>query len=155
MAEQTLKIQTRLGEQEIDADKVLYFPRGIMGFEKHHEFALLRIKEDSPFLMLQSLDSPELGLLVADPYSFTDAYNVHVPDAEQRLLCAKDVHDLTVLVTVSIPHGQPEKTSLNLVGPILLNHEKRLGLQVPQTESDLPPQVYLYEQKESTTDANS
>lgn len=142
-------MQTRLGLQRIDADKVLYFPRGLMGFEHHHEFTLLRMRDDSPFLVLQSMDDPTLGLLVADPYSFTTAYKVKVGDAEQRLLCAADVQDLSVLVTVSIPHGQPQKTSLNLVGPILINHEKRVGLQVPQTDNDFPPQVLLYEQTEA------
>ena len=144
-----IEVQTRLGLQRIKKEKILYFPRGLMGFEEHHEFTLLRMRDDSPFLVLQSLDDPTLGLLVADPYSFTAAYKVKLGDAEQRLLRATDVKELAVLVTVSIPHGRPEKTSLNLVGPILINHEKRVGLQVPQTDNDFPAQVFLYEQQEA------
>lgn len=142
-----VEVQTRLGLQRIDTDKVLYFPRGLMGFESCHEFTLLRMREDSPFLVLQSMDDPTLGLLVADPYSFTSNYKIRVGDAEQRLLRATDIKQLAVLVTVSIPHGKPEKTSLNLVGPILINHEKRMGLQVPQTDNDFPHQMFLYEQQ--------
>ncbi len=79
-------IQTRLGRQRVALDKVLYFPRGLMGFEDRHEFTLLQLREGAPFLILQSMDDPRLGLLVGDPYSFLDDYPIRVGDAEQKLL---------------------------------------------------------------------
>lgn len=143
-------IQTRLGQQRISLDKVLYFPRGIMGFETRHEFTLLKIRDGSPFLVLQSLDDPGLGLLVADPYSFMSDYEIKVSDAEQRLLRLKSIRQVAVLVTVSIPLGKPELTALNLTGPILVNHEARIGLQVPQTDGNMPSQVYLHLREDGT-----
>lgn len=128
--------------------KIIYFPRGIMGFESQHEFTLLKLRDDAPFLVLQSLDDPRLGLLVADPYSFLQDYQIKVGDAEQKLLRLKNIRQVAVLVTVSIPPGQPDKTALNLSGPILINHEAKLGLQVPQVEGNYPAQVYVHPQKE-------
>ncbi len=139
-------IQTRLGRQKVALDKVLYFPRGIMGFEDKHEFTLLQLREGAPFLILQSMDDPRLGLLVGDPYSFIEDYPIRVGDAEQKLLRLRTIRQVAVLVTVSIPPGRPEKTALNLTGPILINHEARLGLQVPQTDGRFPSQYYLHEQ---------
>lgn len=139
-------IQTRLGRQRVALDKVLYFPRGLMGFEDRHEFTLLQLREGAPFLILQSMDDPRLGLLVGDPYSFLDDYPIRVGDAEQKLLRLRTIRQVAVLVTVSIPPGRPEKTALNLTGPILINHEARLGLQVPQTDGRFPTQFYLHEQ---------
>ncbi|MEG6506292.1 flagellar assembly protein FliW [Nitratidesulfovibrio sp. 1201_IL3209] len=139
-------IQTRLGRQKVALDKVLYFPRGLMGFEDRHEFTLLQLREGAPFLILQSMDDPRLGLLVGDPYSFLDDYPIRVGDAEQKLLRLRTIRQVAVLVTVSIPPGRPEKTALNLTGPILINHEARLGLQVPQTDGRFPTQYYLHEQ---------
>lgn len=125
-------------------DKVIYFPRGIMGFEDKHEFTLLQLKDGSPFLVLQSMDDPRLGLLVADPYSFLEDYPIKVGEAEQKLLRLQNIRQVAVLVTVSIPNGEPEKTALNLSGPILVNHQAKLGLQVPQVDSKFPSQVYLH-----------
>jgi len=131
-------MMTRLGMQTIDPGKVIRFPRGLIGFEDRQEFTLLRITPGSPFLVLQSTDDPGLGLLVADPYPFIPDFRVHVGNAEQGVLEAATREDVAVLVTVSIPHGKPEETTLNLTGPILINHGKRLGLQVPQADNKLP-----------------
>ncbi len=145
MARQNEKvIQTRLGKQVVSLDKVIYFPRGIMGFEDMHEFTLLQLKDGSPFLVLQSMDDPRLGLLVADPYSFLEDYPIRVSEAEQKLLRLQNIRQVAVLVTVSIPQGEPEKTALNLTGPILVNHQAKLGLQVPQVDGKFPSQVYLH-----------
>lgn len=141
--QQEIEINTRLGRRRISMDKVVYFPRGLAGFEDEHEFTLLQIRPDAPLLVLQSMQNPALGLLVADPYTFLPNYSVTVGDAEQKLLRLKNVRQVAVLVTVSIPPGQPELAALNLTGPVLINHQKRIGLQVPQTESGSPAKFYL------------
>lgn len=139
-----IEVQTRLGARRIDTDKVISFPRGLMGFENRHKFTLLQLNPGSPFLVLQSLEDQALGLLVADPYTFVPDYRLRVGNAEQRLLHIQHVGQVAVLVTVSIPPGKPEKTTINLTGPILINHERRLGLQVPQADSEFPAQIYVY-----------
>lgn len=140
---QEIEINTRLGRRSVDLGKVIYFPRGLAGFEGIHEFTLLQIQPNAPMLILQSMEHPALGLLVADPYSFMADYRIKVSDAEQKLLRLKNVRQVSVLVTVSIPNGKPEETMLNLTGPILINHQLRIGLQVPQTETELPIQLRL------------
>ena len=139
-------IDTRLGRQVIALDKIIHFPRGLMGYEDQHEFTLLQIKPGASFLMLQSMTDPRLGLLVADPYCFMDDYQIRINEAEQTILNIVSREQVAVLVTVSIPAGRPEKTALNLSGPILINHEARLGLQVPQMEGLYPHQLFIHEQ---------
>ena len=141
-------IETRLGRQVIARDKIIHFPRGLMGFENQHEFTLLQIKPEAAFLMLQSMSDPRLGLLVADPYCFMDDYQIRINEAEQKILHIATREQVAVLVTVSIPQGKPEKTALNLSGPILINHEARLGLQVPQMEGLYPTQLFIHKQGE-------
>ena len=136
-------IHTRLGKQVISLDKVISFPRGIIGFENDREFTLLQMRDEFPFLMLQSLTTPDLGLLVTDPYSFYPDYQIEIGDAEQRILQVNDRNQLTVLVTVHIPPKHPEKTAMNLSGPILINHELKMGLQVPQVDGKLPAQMLI------------
>ena len=119
-------------------ERVLTFPRGLIGFMGHREFTLIQLREESPFLVLQSLDDPKLGLLVADPYSFMTDYEVVIGEADRRLLDIETREQALVLVTVTIPQGMPERTTLNLSGPIIINNVARIGLQIPQTDSRYP-----------------
>lgn len=143
--QESTTIESRLGPREIRLDKIIRFPRGIIGFEQLRDFTLLQIAEGTALLVLQSLEEPSLGLLVADPYSFVPEYSLRISDAEQLLLKARSAEDLAVLVTASIPPGKPEETALNLLGPILVNHRERLGLQVPQTENTGPAKFFIKE----------
>ncbi len=138
-------IDTRLGAQEVEVDKVISFPKGLIGLPGTYEFTLLQIREGSPFLLLQSMQDPGLGLLVADPFSFIDNYTIHISDAEQKLLKAESASDLAVLVTASIPPGKPEEASLSLSGPILINYKDKKGLQIAQADESLPDKFFLHQ----------
>ncbi|HKI81535.1 MAG TPA: flagellar assembly protein FliW [Pseudodesulfovibrio sp.] len=130
---------TRLGEREIRSDAILYFPRGLVGLEDKREFTLLPVREgDSPFLLLQCITDRGLGLLVADPYSFIDDYDVKIENPDRKALKVENIRQLAILVTVTIPQDKPEDTTLNLQGPIVINTETRIGLQIPQTEAGYP-----------------
>ena len=139
-----IEIDTRLGRRCIDADKVIHFPCGLAGFENERDFILLQIRPDAPLLILQSVTTPVVGLLVADPYSFFDkSYAPQVSEAEKQLLSIENLDQAALLVTVSIPAGAPEKAVLNLTGPIVINFEGRVGLQIPQC-ADGPQQVNMH-----------
>ncbi|CAK7049260.1 MAG: Flagellar assembly factor FliW [Desulfovibrio sp.] len=140
---QIKEIDTRLGRQEVDLSKVIHFPRGIIGYEDRKEFTLLQIRPDAPFLVLQCMEDPSLGLLVADPYGFMPEYTIKVGDAEQKLLKIMKREELAVLVTVAIPPGRPEQTVLSLTGPILINHAEKIGIQAPQTDLKGPTKLLL------------
>lgn len=140
-----IEIDTRLGRRVVDADRAITFPRGLAGFEGEHDFVLLQIRPEAPLLLLQSLKSPQLGLLVADPYLFLDDFKLSVGEAELALLQLKSIRgkDAAVLLTVAIPQGEPEKATLNLTGPIIINYTARIGLQVPQNITDGVSSVML------------
>lgn len=146
-SEKEIEIETRLGPRKIDPDKIVHFPRGLAGFEGEHDFVILQLRPDAPLLILQSITKPEVGLLVADPYSFLKSYPVMVGEAEQKLLKVNKTEDASILVTVTIPAGQPENAMLNLTGPIVINHNEKIGLQIPQG-FDGPSQVSLHQPEE-------
>ena len=131
-------IQSRIGKLSVPPERILHFPRGIIGFENEREFTLVKVKEDSPFLILQSMNDPRLGLMVVDPYSFIQDYDVVVGEAERKILRIENIRQVLVLVTVTIPPGKPENTTLNLTGPVVINMQVRIGLQVPQTDAKYP-----------------
>lgn len=131
----TRVIKTRIGEREINEDAILYFPHGLIGLEDKREYTLLHVgKEGSPFLLLQCTSDPGLGLLVADPYPFVKDYDVKLERAEKKILQIENIRQLAVLVTVTIPQDLPEEMTFNLSGPIIINTEARIGMQVPQVK---------------------
>lgn len=138
-----IEIDTRLGRRSIDTSKIVHFPRGLAGFEDEQDFVLLPLRPDAPLLILQSMKSPQLGLLVADPYCFLENYPLAVGEAELAVLQLSRLEDAAVLVTVTIPPGKPEDATLNLVGPVLINYQARIGLQVPQI-IDGPARVSMH-----------
>ncbi|WP_027185730.1 flagellar assembly protein FliW [Desulfovibrio inopinatus] len=136
--EKERRIQSRVGELSVPEDRIITFPRGLIGFSAYREFTLVNFQEDSPFMILQSMDDARLGILVADPYAFMTQYEIVVGDMERRLLKLDDMEKMAVLVTVTIPKGKPEETTLNLSGPIVINFEPRIGMQIPQTDPRFP-----------------
>lgn len=58
-----IEIDTRLGRRSIDSSRIIYFPKGLVGFETEQRFVLLQIRADAPLLVLQSVTTPQLGYL--------------------------------------------------------------------------------------------
>lgn len=153
-------VNTRLGRVVVTPERTVRFPRGLIGFERMRQFALLEVDEKSPFMLLQSLEEPGLGFLLTNPYPFVNDYKVKIGNAEQGILQAKSLRDLCILVTVTIPSGRPEHTTLNLTGPVVINTTQRIGLQIPQVEQDYPSHFELkeylpiYDQKSPSSSSN-
>ncbi|MHB8637524.1 MAG: flagellar assembly protein FliW [Fimbriimonadaceae bacterium] len=112
-----------------DADVVL-FNDGPVGFPEHRRFLLLCHKPDSPFRWLQSLDEPQLAFLITDPASWVPTYAPTISDADVERLGLIASAPRLVYVTVTIPPGKPEEMTVNLAGPILIDLERRLAIQL-------------------------
>lgn len=127
----------------VEEERLILFPKGLVGFEQQREFALVQVKEGSAFFLLQCTTDPGLGLMVADPYVFVPDYRIRIGTGEQKLLRLKNIREAVVLVTVTIPPGRPEDAVINLVGPLVINVRARLGMQVPQNQLRHPPSIRL------------
>ena len=143
MDKQRQTINSRIGPMVISGDKTIRFPRGIIGFESLREFALVEFKPGTPFHFLQSLEMPSMGMMLADPFSFLPEYEIRLAAAEERILRVRSIRDLVILVSVTVPKGDPQGSTLNLTGPICVNVQERLGLQSPQVELGFPSRVLL------------
>jgi flagellar assembly factor FliW len=61
---------TRFGVLDIADDRVLEFPKGLLGFSQHTRFCLLEPGQDACFFWLQCVDEPSLAFVVTDPSLF-------------------------------------------------------------------------------------
>lgn len=123
-----MKITTaRFGELEIDGDKVIGMPDGMVGFGEHR-FLLLN-PEKGPFCWLQSVDNPDLAFVVVDPTQFVPDYRVKLTQDEYDRL-QLGAGDEIVLLSVVTMARDPRQITMNLQGPIVLNPSRMIAKQV-------------------------
>jgi flagellar assembly factor FliW len=120
----------KMGSIQIPEDQLITFSQGLLGLNEFHQFVLLAPPETSPFLILQGVDQPELALAVVEPASLVPNFRVNRLNPNLGELKAQNPEDLQVFVPLTIPNGQPEAATANLVSPILINPRRRLGKQV-------------------------
>lgn len=139
-----LRINTRhFGEISIDECEILTFSEGLPGFEDVRQFALLGgDKGQAPFFWLQSIDRPDLALVVVDPFIIYPEYTVDVDDSDIEVLKIRDVEKILTLCIVVIPEEIREMRA-NLKAPILINLENNTGKQVLQHSDTLPIRYFL------------
>lgn len=127
-----MQILTKVfGEITIDDDKIIHFPKGIIGFPELTEFTLVHDEEKGTESIhwLQSLQEPAFAMPVMDPLIVCPDYN---PEADDELLKAIGEivpEELLVLVTVTVPKDLTQM-SVNLKGPIVINAVEKKAIQI-------------------------
>ncbi|MDP2830367.1 MAG: flagellar assembly protein FliW [Sulfuricellaceae bacterium] len=137
-----MKIESPLfGEVNTNPETVITFPKGLMGFENCtryqflHEAAAGEKTGGAMVHYLQSLDDPAVCFSVVDPVSFGLNYEFTLTDDEESVLQsggADNPGGLAVLLMVYKPRADEATApgvSANINGPLVINAEKRLGLQ--------------------------
>ncbi|TCL54013.1 flagellar assembly factor FliW [Kineothrix alysoides] len=125
-------IQTKaFGEITIDEEKVITFPKGIVGFSELTKFTMIHDKETGAGSIhwLQSLQEPAFAMPVMDPLVVKPDYNPEVEEEWIKPLGELDLEELLVLVTVTVPQDLTQMT-VNLKGPIVINTGERKACQV-------------------------
>ncbi len=124
-----LELQTtRFGIIKIKEEEIFEFVQGLIGFEQDRGFILFRQGDKLPLFWLQSVETPELALVVTDPWNFVEDYEFTLNKHEKELLELEDESSLLTLVTVNLRAS--DDITINLKGPILLNRRKKKGLQI-------------------------
>ncbi len=128
----TMKVQTtRFGQIEVDESRILKFPKGLLGFPDHSDYALLQTNEEGNFFWLQSVDQPGVAFVVCDPLLFVPDYQIQVRPEDCEILDLKSMSDAQVLIVVN----KVERTLTgNLQGPLVINALNRLGRQLVLSE---------------------
>ncbi|MBN2298165.1 MAG: flagellar assembly protein FliW [Deltaproteobacteria bacterium] len=124
----------RFGKIQVQENKVLSFPKGILGFSTSRKFILFPHTEGSPFFWLQSIEDGTLAFVVMNPQLVKHDYTVNIEEHVLKELNAKKLSELEVMCIVTIPHNQPQQMTINLLGPIVINAKQRCALQIICTE---------------------
>lgn len=119
---------TRFGEIDIETERVIELPDGLIGLPEERRFCLLESGLDSPFRWLQSIDRGDLAFLVINPYDFFSDYEIYVADEVAEELKLNQPEEAGVLALVSIQEGK--SLTANLIGPVVVNTRTGAGRQL-------------------------
>ena len=125
-----MKVQTtRFGLIDVQEEDVITIVDGLLGFSENTRFALITDEIGEPFKWMQSLEQPGLAFVVIDPSIILSTYHFSVRKDQIRDLETEDVEDLQVYVIVTMA-GNILDVTVNLQGPIVVNRQNRVGLQL-------------------------
>ena len=127
---------TRFGVIQIAEDRVITFPKGLLGFPQAQKYCLLEPGDDACFFWLQSLDEPGLAFVVTDPALFVPDFSVPIRPEQMGELGLTKLEDAQVFVIVNKVDTQ---LTGNLQGPLVINTISREGEQMVLAEKRWTP----------------
>jgi len=126
-----MKINTRqFGEIEIDEEKIIKMPSGVPGFKDKKCYVILQKKETVPFFLFQSVDDSNLSFVVLEPTRVLPEYIIDKDDISHVPGWDLDEDEISCFVIVTIPQGNPEKMTANFLAPLVVNNNRKEGLQL-------------------------
>lgn len=125
-----MKIDTKfLGQVEVEKEQFITFEEGIPGFPDEKQFVLIPFGENTPFIILQSTNTPQTGFVLAFPYLFKADYAFDLSDEDVEALSIEKQEDIITYAIVTLKDTLPNST-INLLAPIVINTQKRQGKQI-------------------------
>ncbi|NUL81590.1 MAG: flagellar assembly protein FliW [Armatimonadetes bacterium] len=127
---------TRFGTIEIDENEIYTFRDGLYGLRFLKKFVIVQTAENSPFRWLQSVEEPGFALLLTDPWEYVSDYEAILSDIDVKALGLTEETPRWVYVTVTIPPGQPQAMTANLLAPLIFNCDTRQARQIAMEDSN-------------------
>lgn len=125
-----MKIQTKYhGNITIAKEDIWQFATGLPGFLDEHQFVVLPLPDNEFFFILQSVQTPTLGFVITNPFSFFRDYNVKLDDITIEQLDIHNEADVQVqtILTVQDPFSN---STANLQAPLILNVRNKQAKQI-------------------------
>ena len=118
-------------EEKVDPkpERRLTIPGGPLGLEGLENWVMHRAPGGGLFSWMQSIDAPDVALIVASARSILPDYHAEVNDVDLEDLEIAEGDELGCLVVLREPTDYSRMTA-NLLGPIIVNTRNRRGVQV-------------------------
>ena len=119
----------RFGECTYAESEVIRFPWGLPGFAALRRFLVLSVDGEQSYIWLQSIDDLGVALPLCDPWSLFEDYEAPLPLYAKQSLEIVTAESFCVLCVLVARPGSSE-TTINLLAPVVINLETRVGRQV-------------------------
>jgi flagellar assembly factor FliW len=122
-----------LGEFRFSAEDLITFPEGLPAFEHLHQFLLVTRDNLRPFIFLVSAEQPTVRFVCLPVQILRPDYGFELAASDCGWLAPPGGYhasspELDVFVILTLSEGAP--ATANLMAPVLVNPERRLGAQV-------------------------
>lgn len=125
-----MEIRTKYhGVIEAEQNDILHFQNGIPGFLDEKSFILLKLDQDSPFYILQSTETAELGFVIVNPFQFFTTYEFDLSDNDKTQLKLTSEQDVAIYTILNVKDPFEHSTA-NLQAPIVLNTKNNEAKQI-------------------------
>ena len=133
---------SRFGQLDINDQRIITFPKGLLGFPAYKRFALIEPGSDSSFWWLQSVEAQDLAFVVTDPVFFVSSYRVPIKQEQMDELGLTRLEEAQVLVIVN---RRDHLLTGNLQGPLVINTITHTGEQLVLSDRRFTTRVPLME----------
>ncbi|QWR76950.1 flagellar assembly protein FliW [Candidatus Magnetomonas plexicatena] len=124
---------TRFGAVEVEDNRIISFPRGLIGFKDLTRYCVLPHKE--PIKWLHSVDDPDVAFMVSNPFEFFPDYSFKVEDFVEEYLGCYGVENVLVFVILTVTDN---KLYVNLKSPIIINTSNMKGAHLVLSDDSIP-----------------
>ncbi len=118
---------SRFGQLDVNAERLIEFPDGILGFPDQSQYALIQTGTDSGFYWLQSVCTADLAFVVCDPRLFVADYQVPVKLEDLEGIELTSVQNAQIFVIVN---KVSDLLTGNMQGPLVVNVRNRKARQL-------------------------
>lgn len=141
-----LVTSTRFGRFEVDDERVLTVPGGLLGIPASTRYVLVEIDDDDgPYFWLQSVDEPDVAFLATTPWMFFPDYELVIDDDELEALELRRPEDAEVFLLLTVQRDDDRVTDItaNLLGPVVVNTATRRARQLVLDRGDYSTRMSL------------
>jgi flagellar assembly factor FliW len=125
-----MQIETKFfGSQEVDEKEFILFNHGIPGFEDRHRFMISQYTEESPFLIMQSVEKADLAFILIGLEKVVPGYSIELTDDVVTELKLTRPEEALMYAIVTIA-GDLANATVNLAAPLCINSQGKLGKQI-------------------------
>lgn len=108
---------------------VIYFKKGIPGFENLKKFLIFPVEDNDIFSVFQSIEDADIGIIVISPFDVKKDYEVKLEEDLIKRLKIKNEEEVLIMNTVTLS-SHMDKITVNLKAPIIINIKERFGEQI-------------------------
>ncbi|WP_434304837.1 flagellar assembly protein FliW [Clostridium botulinum] len=114
---------------EYEEKDVIYFEKGIPGFEELKKFIIFPVEDNDVFSVFHSIEKDDMGIIVTSTFSIEKDYEIQLEEEQIKNLKLQDEKDTLVLNTVTLSSDM-NKITANLRAPIVINIKEKIGEQI-------------------------
>ena len=108
------------GKMTYEENEIIYFEKGVPGFDGLKKYIIKEVDEESPFKIMQSIEDVELGFIIISPFAVKEDYEIKL---SQEIIENLNIQKQSEVLLYSIVKldSKIENITANLKAPLVIN----------------------------------